>query len=152
MRLRDGRLRIRHEHVTEPAEDAVDGVVLERDVLGVELAMLDVPQPELCRAPASDLNHGGREVARDEAELLAQERSGREARVARPRRELEHGVARLRVERSTIHSVTGRVVFSISARRRSQPDAIVCQFSSAVRLYCSGSTLAIVDVSRTVGG
>ena len=45
----------------------------------------------------------------------------------------------------TIHSLTGRVTFSISARRRSQPDAIVCQLSRDVRLYSSRSMATIVD-------
>ena len=40
----------------------------------------------------------------------------------------------------SIESVTGRVNLSSSARRRSQPAAVVCQFSSDVRRYSSRST------------
>ena len=39
----------------------------------------------------------------------------------------------------TIHSLTGSVTLSISSRRRSQPAAIACQLSSAVRRYSSSS-------------
>ena len=135
-RLRDGRLGIGHEHVSRTGRGRRRrsrpraGCPRRRDW-----------RCSTFRSPSSAARRRATSTMADEKSLemrrplLAQERSGREARVARPRRELEHGVARLRVERSTIHSVTGRVVFSISARRRSQPDAIVCQFSSAVRLY-----------------
>ena len=97
--LADGCLGIGHEHEAEPAEDAVDRVVLERDLLCVDHAVLDVPEPELGRPAARDLDHLGREVARDQPAFVAQARRSDEARVSRPRRQLEHGVTRLRVER-----------------------------------------------------
>src|SRR4029078_8063764 len=51
-RRRKGGLGIAHEHEDEPANDAVDGVVLELEVLGVHRAVFDVQQAELSSAPA----------------------------------------------------------------------------------------------------
>ena len=97
--LVDGRLGIGHEHEAEATEDAVDRVVLERDLLGVDDPMLDVLETQLGGPPTGHLDHLRREVARDQPAVLAQERGGQVPHVSGAGRELEHGVARLRIER-----------------------------------------------------
>ncbi len=61
--------------------------------------MLDVLEIQLGCPPAGDLDHLRREVARDQSAVRADVRRRLEAGVARPGGELEHRVARLRIER-----------------------------------------------------
>ena len=62
-RLGEGCCRIRHEHVAPAAEDAVDRIVRELDLLGVQDAVLHVRQTELGTSTASDFGHRRAEVA-----------------------------------------------------------------------------------------
>jgi hypothetical protein len=68
-RLRQRRRGVRHQHVAEPAEDAVDRVGLELDPLSVDAAVFDVLHAELGGAAAADLEHRRREVGRDESTI-----------------------------------------------------------------------------------
>ena len=66
-RLRQRRGRVRHQHVAEAAEHAVDAGVVEIHALGVELAELDVrSRPEPPRLRPRRLDHPAREVGRDQ--------------------------------------------------------------------------------------
>ena len=77
--------------------------------------MLDVLETQLGCAPAGDLDHLRREVARDQTAVLANERSGQEAHVSRAGRELEHDVARPRIERLH-HPLADRASDSLDLR------------------------------------
>lgn len=70
--------------------------------MSVQHAELDIVEPELRRTTPCDLDHRRREVTRDQAAVLAEQRSCREARISRPSGELEDplallGRARMRV-------------------------------------------------------
>ena len=55
--LGERRRGIWHQHVAEPAEHAVDRIVVERDVLGVDHPVVDVPEAELGTAAAGGVEH-----------------------------------------------------------------------------------------------
>ena len=79
------------------------------------------------RLPARDLDHRGREVGRDQLALVADPLGGDEAGVAGARRQLEHGVARLRIEPldEPLTQVAGRrpeeVVLALPVAREAVP-------------------------------
>ncbi len=86
------------EHDPEAADDAVDRAVEKADRRGILHAELDVRDPELCGPAASGLDHLGSHVRREQEPLRPEPLGGDEARVPGAGRELEHGVARSRVE------------------------------------------------------
>src|SRR5262245_25153292 len=92
-RLAEGGCRIRHEHVAPAAEDAVDRIVRELDLLGVEDAVLHVRQAELGTSPAGDFGHRRAEVARDQTTTLAEDCRNLESDLSLAGRELEHHVS-----------------------------------------------------------
>lgn len=97
-RLGEGCCRIRHEHVSPAAEDAVDRIVRKLDLLRVQDVMLDVRQTERGTSTAGDFGHRRAEVARDQATALAKDCCNLESDIALAGRQLEHRVAGLRRE------------------------------------------------------
>ena len=89
-----------HEHDPEAADDAVDRAVEKADRRGVLDPELDVRDLELCCAAASGVDHLGSDVGREQEPVRPEPLGCDEARVSGAGRELEHGVARRRVEQS----------------------------------------------------
>ena len=97
-RLDERRHRIWHQHVAEPAEHAVDRIVVEVDALGVDHPVVDVAETELGAAAAGGVEHRRREVACDQAAALTDDRGRLEAGVAHPCRKLEERVSLVWIE------------------------------------------------------
>ncbi len=97
-RLGERRRGIWHQHVAEPAEHTVDRVVVERDVLGVDHSVVDVPEAELGTAAAGGVEHRRREVAGDQSAAPTDDLGRLEAGVADPGRKLEDRISLLWIE------------------------------------------------------
>lgn len=133
-RLRECCLRVRHQHVSPPAEDAVDGVVGEVDAFRVEYAAVDVRDSELVGAALSRLDHRLREVAHDHASVGMHERGGTEADHACSGCELENRLAGRR-RKALQHAFRHRPcrlleagVAVVPARRHRLPDGVARAF------------------------
>ncbi len=90
--------RVRHEHDPEAADDAVDRAVANADRRCILDPELDVRDLELCGSAASGVDHLGRDVGREQEPVRPEPLRGDEARISGAGRELEHRVARRRVE------------------------------------------------------
>jgi hypothetical protein len=87
-----------HQHVAEPAEHAVDRIVVERDALGIDHPVVDVPETEFGTAAAGGVEHRRREVAGDQSAAPTDDLGRFEARVADPGRKFQERVSPLWVE------------------------------------------------------
>jgi hypothetical protein len=97
-RLTQGLQRVAHEHVAEPAEDAVDARVVEVDVLGIQDAELGARDPELLCHALGSVDHLRREVARDGPALFPEAGGGEEAGLTRAGSEFQDRLLGLRID------------------------------------------------------
>ena len=116
-----------HEHDPEAAEDAVDGIVREREMRGVLDAEADTGQSELCRPSPRRLDHLGSAVGGDQLAARLDPGEHPESRLAGPGGELEDAVSRLRVEeldhplRELGRCACEEVAAALPARRDASP-------------------------------
>jgi hypothetical protein len=87
-----------HKHQPEPRKHPVDAAVGQVDLLGVDDAAFDVIEAALAGPATSRRHHRGREITADEAAGRTESSGGQEAGLAGARRQLQHGLARLRVD------------------------------------------------------
>jgi hypothetical protein len=117
VRLCERRLRVRHQHVSPPAEDPVDRVVGQVEPLGVEHVAFDVLEPERDDVAFRCLDHRLREVADDDAAALTMTRPPGPTSPAAPKPTTPVPAARSRIawpgdgaSSSSMRSVTGCAV------------------------------------------
>jgi len=122
--------RVGHEHVSPPAEDAVDRVVADIKAFRVEHKTLDVRQPDARRVPLCRLDHRTREVADEDTARGPDERGRGEADDAGTGRELEKRLSAGRPE-PLEHPLSNRLrrrlevgVTRVPSRRHRLPDGI----------------------------
>jgi hypothetical protein len=96
--LREGRRGVGHQHVAPAAEDAVDAVRLQVHAFGVQHPNLRVPRANLFGPPLSRGDHPGGKIRDDHAPRLAYQARREQPGVARAGRQLQHGIAGLRIE------------------------------------------------------